>query len=73
MVFKFDRNKMSYLTDPDDYESSWEWTKSNSNYHFDKNTVDGVSETFRVCGTFHGDWEAELKDVIEDGLSLIHI
>ena len=55
MVFKFDRNKMSYLTDPDDYESSWEWTKSNSNYHFDKNTVDGVSETFRVCGTFHGD------------------
>tara|TARA_Y100000991_G_scaffold202522_1_gene176420 strand:- start:5601 stop:6317 length:717 start_codon:yes stop_codon:yes gene_type:complete len=66
MAFKFDRSKMKYLTNPDDYKSNWEWTKSNSNYHFDKNTVDGEGETFRVCGTFHGDWEAELQDVIKD-------
>ena len=65
MAFKFDRSKMKYLTNPDDYKSNWEWTKSNSNYHFDKNTVDGLGETFRVCGTFHGDWEAELQDVID--------
>ena len=39
MVFKFDRNKMSYLTDPDDYESSWEWTKARSSYHFDNNIL----------------------------------
>mgnify|MGYP001174538795 FL=1 len=66
MAFRFDKDKMKYLTNPDDYKSNWEWTKSNSNYHFDKNTIDGVSETFRVCGTFHGDWEEELKQVIKD-------
>ena len=70
VAFKYDSKKMHYLTDPAFYNSNWEWTKSNSNYHFDNTTIDGEGECYRVCGKFHGNWSNELNEVIENSNSV---
>ncbi len=44
--------------------SNWEQGKSRSNYHFDKWNKD--NNCVEHLGNFHGDWEQELEEVIDD-------
>ena len=47
-------------------KSSWEYTKSYSQYHFDKNTFDPRWDTAIGLGKFTGDWSAELTESIKN-------
>ena len=51
--------------DQDQYESSWEWTRANSRYHFDYTRRDQPGEYYFPLGRFEGDWSAELADTME--------
>ena len=57
---------MHYLTDPKNYNSNWEWTKSNSNYHFDDSIADQPGEWFKVIGSFVGNWFDDLNKIIKE-------
>ena len=43
------------LEDPIGFKSNWEWTKSNSTYHFDNNVQDKLGDYFWPLGRFEGD------------------
>lgn len=48
-----------------DYQSSWEWTKAHSKYHFDNTKKDQWGEWARSLGRFEGDWKSEVDDAVE--------
>jgi len=48
-----------------DYQSSWEWAKAHSKYHFDDTKKDQLGEWVKPLGRFDGDWSAEMADVVE--------
>jgi hypothetical protein len=64
-MHKTDWNKK--LTDPSDYESSWEWTVDNSEYHFDNTRQDEEGEWYKILGKFGpaSVWQEEMQRVIE--------
>src|SRR5262245_23723154 len=43
------------------FESNWEYTKSTSNYHFDKWRIDPPEYAYQRLGRFVGDWESEIQ------------
>lgn len=47
-----------------EYESSWEWTKAQSAYHFDPTIMDPRWDTAVGLGHITPCWEAELKEII---------
>lgn len=50
------------LSDIDQYENGWEWSKSKSKYHFDWTIKDKPGEPWFVpLGRFNGDWSTELE------------
>lgn len=53
------------FTDQDQYESSWEWTRARSRYHFDYTRRDQPGEYYFPLGRFVGDWTEELADAME--------
>jgi len=53
------------------YDSSWDWCKDHSRYHFDNNRVDQPGEWFSYLGQFQGDWSAELSHIINTPLNSI--
>jgi hypothetical protein len=44
--------------------SSWEFTKKNSQYHFDSNVFDPRWDQLQGLGRFEGDWSQELAEVL---------
>jgi len=57
---------MDYLTNPKDYNSNWEWTKSNSTDHFDNDIEDRLGDYLWPLGKFEGDWSEDLSKIIEE-------
>ena len=53
------------LEDPDNYESSWDWTVAHSNYHFDDKIQDRPGDYFDVLGKFEGDWQEERDRLVK--------
>jgi hypothetical protein len=45
-------------------QSSWEWTRSQSQYHFDTQKIDGRWDTALVIGQFEPCWHTELAEII---------
>lgn len=52
------------------FQSSYEYTKTFSNYHFDKWTVEGDGDWYCSLGRFEGDWSASLERIIEKSKDL---
>lgn len=71
MKHKTDWNKT--LTNPDDYESSWEWAMSNSEYHFDNSIQDQDGDWLTTLGRFENpaQWQAERDKLVHAGKSII--
>jgi len=44
--------------------SSWEWTRSQSQYHFDSRRIDGRWDTAVVLGQFEPCWQDELDHIV---------
>lgn len=50
------------LSDIEQYENGWEWSKSKSKYHFDWSKHDAPGDPWFVpLGRFEGDWTTELE------------
>ena len=47
------------------FESNWEYTKSKSNYHFDKWRLDAPAFAYQHLGRFVGDWQQELQIAVD--------
>jgi hypothetical protein len=45
------------------YQSSWDYTKNRSNYHFDKERKDLPGEWYTVLGNFSNTWAASLESI----------
>jgi len=45
--------------------SNWEYTKLQSNYHFDSSIVDSPGKLYRVLGRICPTWQAELQYMLE--------
>jgi hypothetical protein len=45
--------------------SNWEYTKQQSNYHFDVDKVDLPGHLYQVLGRFCPTWQAELQSMLE--------
>jgi hypothetical protein len=45
------------------YNSSWEFTKDRSKYHFDKNRKDLPGEWYTVLGRFNNTWKQHLESI----------
>ena len=55
---------MTDMTKPlSDFDSLWEWTKSRSDYHFDKWKVDTPGSTVKVLGRFENTWQDLIPDI----------
>lgn len=52
------------------FQSSYEYTKTFSNYHFDKWTVEGDGDWYHSLGRFEGDWSADVEKIIEKSKDL---
>jgi hypothetical protein len=50
------------MTQP--FVSNWEYTKLQSNYHFDSTRVDPPGQLYRVLGKFNPTWQHELKSML---------
>lgn len=63
-----DTNWNKKLTNPDDYNSSWEWTVANSEYHFDNTRYDKEGEWYKILGRFSDPsvWHDEMSALIKD-------
>jgi hypothetical protein len=48
-----------------EYESNWEYTKSQSSYHFDKWRTDAPEYAYQRLGRFVGDWQGEVETAVE--------
>jgi hypothetical protein len=51
--------------DSNKFSSNWEYTKTLSNYHFDKWVQEKEGDWFERVGRFSGNWELELKELQE--------
>ena len=47
----------------DEYNSSWEWTKAQSAYHFDPTIMDPRWDTAVGLGHITPCWESDLKEI----------
>ena len=65
-------NNKKPLADPNQYSSSWAWTRAHSEYHFDKNRLDRHGDWFEVIGRFSGDWQAERDRLVANSLTSIN-
>ena len=54
------------LANPDLYNSSWEWSRAHSQYHFDNTRHDRVGEWYWPLGRFQGDWSEDLQAIAQD-------
>ena len=45
------------------YDSFWEWSKTNSSYHFDNFQTDRTDSTFVVLGNIPPTWQDELEQI----------
>ena len=54
------------LDDPMLYDSSWEWSRAHSRYHFDNTRRDNLGEWYWPLGQFHGNWRADLQAIAQD-------
>lgn len=54
-----------------DFDSSWEYTRNLSKYHFDNTRHDRPGEWFTPLGRFIGDWSREVAEVVEKDLDPI--
>ena len=52
------------------YQSSYEYTKTFSNYHFDKWQAESEGEWYHQLGRFQGDWSADVDKIIEKSREL---
>lgn len=62
---------MNYLKDKQSYDSSWEWTRAHSKYHFDYTQRDLAGEWFTPLGRFEGEWSTETADACNRALDPI--
>lgn len=62
---------MTILQDKQSYDSSWEWTRAHSKYHFDYTRHDREGEWITPLGRFVGDWSKEVADTIAKQLDPI--
>ena len=53
-----------------DYKSSYEYTKTFSNYHFDKFKVEHEGDWYHELGRFVGDWSDDVVKIIEKSKEL---
>jgi hypothetical protein len=53
------------LSNPNEYESNWDWCKKHSNYHFDNSRHDQPGEWYKVLGRFVGNWSSDV-DALKD-------
>lgn len=60
------------LTDPATYKSSWDWTVSNSEYHFDNERQDKEGEWFKILGRFPNpeSWQQEMQTIIDESKAI---
>jgi len=56
--------------DAKNFESNWEYCKTLSNYHFDKWKKETEGDWFHYLGKYVGDWNSELKEIIEESRNL---
>ena len=56
--------------DGKNYESSYEYTKTFSNYHFDKFKQEPEGEWYHRLGRFKGDWADDVAKIIDKSKSL---
>lgn len=56
--------------DGKNYESSYEYTKTFSNYHFDKFKQEHEGEWYHRLGRFKGDWADDVAKIIDKSKSL---
>lgn len=78
MDFNQYANRVKYKSLPADfnhqrgseYSSSWEYTKTFSNYHFDKWQVEQEGEWYHKLGRFVGDWSDDVKHIINKSQEL---
>lgn len=65
MMYQTNWNKT--LTNPDDYDSSWDWTVANSEYHFDNTVHDEEGTWYKELGRFPNPelWQEEMATVIK--------
>lgn len=54
------------LDNPMLYDSSWEWSRAHSRYHFDNTRRDCLGEWYWPLGRFRGDWSADLQAIAKD-------
>lgn len=52
------------------FQSSYEYTKTFSNYHFDKWTLESDGDWYCSLGRFEGEWSADLEQIIEKSKDL---
>lgn len=50
-------------------QSSWEWTRSQSQYHFDTQKIDSRWDTALVVGQFEPCWQSDLAEIISQSRS----
>jgi hypothetical protein len=52
------------------YKSSYEYTKTFSNYHFDKWRKEDEGEWYHKLGRFVGDWDTDVQQIIDKSVEL---
>ncbi len=52
------------------FQSSYEYTKTFSNYHFDKWAVESDGDWYHSLGRFEGDWSSDVEKIIEQSKAL---
>jgi len=71
-------NRVKYKSLPEDfnhqegakYKSSYEYTKTFSNYHFDKWREESEGDWYHKLGRFEGDWSEDLEKIIDKSREL---
>lgn len=71
-------NRIKYKSLPEDFnhqegvkfKSSYEYTKTFSNYHFDKWAEEKEGDWYHKLGRFVGDWSADLEKIVEKSKEL---
>ena len=58
------------LSDPNSFNSSWDWTVSHSEYHFDTSVVEQHGDWYNVLGCFKGDWKADTDAIIKAAMPI---
>ena len=52
------------------YKSSYKYTKTLSNYHFDKWRIESEGDWYHKLGRFEGDWSGDVEKIIEKSKEL---